>query len=213
MAALRDKEAQVLNDLLEKVKHHSGEFLCEGIGNRDSTKTVPFIHQIEPPQVGLDVPNVGDLQDFYKSFGSLIMYVDEASFDAALMVAAPSEWPRLESEFSDWTDMVDDEEEDVFPGWFGSHRVIGEIPGTGNYVLAVTDGDEAGSIYVFDHDGFEFSKLGQNLESAILAMLQPDESIFIEMASHMRFISGDSMQQWWAKELRDNTGHVVRNDL
>ena len=203
----------MLNDLLEKVQGHSGEFLCEGISNRNDTKTIAFVHQIEPPDSELEVPNVGDLQDFYKSFGSLIMYVDEPSLEAALMVAAPSDWPRLESEFSDWTDMVDENEEDVFPAWFESHQVIGEIPGTGNYVLVVTDGEEAGSIYVFDHDGFEFNKLGESLEAAILAMLQPDESLFIQMASHMRFISGDSMQQWWAKELRDNSGHVVRNDL
>jgi len=203
----------MIENLLERIRNHEGEFLCEAIGAEENTKLVKFSHSVDPPSPSVQVPDVGDLNEFYSAIGSLTLYSVPTNYEAAYYIAPPSEWENLESDFSDWTDMVDeDEEEEVFPTWFGSHNVIGEIPGTGNYILVVTDGAEQGAIYSFDHDGFEFKKLGSSIEEFVLNALDPDSNQFLDLVTHMRFISNDNDQQWWARELRHNSGKVVRND-
>ena len=198
--------------LAEKIRTHSGEFLCEAIGNEAATKLVKFSHTLDAPIGNAKVPEAGDIGDFYSLIGSLTLYFCPDSDEAAFYIGHPSEWETLEEGFADWVDMLDeDEQEEALPSWFGTHKVIGEVPSSGNYILAVTDGDESGAIYEFEHDGFEFIKLGNSISEFILKAIDPDPTSLSQIASHMRFISGSRDQQWWAKELHHDSGKVVIN--
>ncbi|AOE50928.1 hypothetical protein [Kangiella sediminilitoris] len=201
-------------ELLQKIKGHHGEFLCEAIGSESKEKIVRFKHHIEPPQSSFSVPNIGGLREFYDLASSLTLYSCEKDNEAAFYIAKPEQWETLENEFSGWTNMLDeDEKEAVLPDWYGEHIVIGEIPASGNYILVITDGFEAGATYEFEHDGFEFIKLGNSITDFVQKALDPDEAAFTNMASHMRFIDGESDQQWWARELRHHHGKVITNNV
>ncbi len=203
----------MIKNLVEKIQEHEGVFLCEAIGSEESTKLVKFTHSIEPPRPGVQIPKVGDLNEFYSSIGSLTLYSCPDSFESAYYIAHPSEWEELESDLSDWTYLLDeDEEEEALPSWFGSHKVIGEIPSSGNYLLVVTSEIDPGAIYSFDHDGFEFKRVGSSLEEFVQNTIDPDPGTFCDLVTYMRFTSEDSDYQWWARELRHASGKIVRND-
>ena len=203
----------IANSLEQRVRSHCGEFLCEQIGNKSVTKSVQFSHIITPPNATQDVPEIGDLKKIYSVFGSLTLYHDVESDEAAFYVAPPSEWRQLNRDFSGWIEGLDEEEEEeLLPPWLESRIVFGEIPRTGNYILMATTGAGAGSVFEFEHDGFEFIELAPSLASFIEEALCPSASELLGMASHMRFITGDSGVQWWITELRDNEGRVVRNE-
>ncbi|MFT7150885.1 MAG: hypothetical protein ACI82Q_002760 [Nonlabens sp.] len=202
----------MINTLKERVQQHEGEFLCEAIGSEADTKVVKFTHLIEEPVDNVKVPQVGDIPDFYAAFGSLALFFCPESDEAAFYIARPDEWPALEEDFSGWVDLTDEDDQELLPAWFGDHFVVGEIPSSGNYLLIVTSGNETGSVYEFEHDGFEFIKLAASLDEFILKSLSPDVADFSAMASHLRFISNDYDQQWWAIELRTNDGKVLKNE-
>jgi len=203
-----------LGELEKAVLEHRGEFLCERINDESITKLVRFIHVVASPDKQADVPHVGKLGDFYETFGSVLFYFDEKSGDAGKYIAHPSQWATLHNDFSDWMDELDeDERRECLPEWIDSCLVIGETPHSGNYILVPTEGSEAGHVFEFDHDGFEFTNVAQDVVKYVEEILKPDSSTLTDIASHMRFIEDDPMAQWWIRELRDNGGHVVRTNL
>lgn len=198
-----------LTTLSDAVSSHTGEFLCERINASEQTRLVPFRHVVTPPE-GCVVPDVGRLRDFYDTFGSVTLYVDEDSGDAAVYIASPREWSLLEGRFAMWIEDIDDDERSEYlPDWIDDRIVIGEEPRTGNYLLVPTRGDRTGRIFTFDHDGFEFSDEAGDVVEFVSKLLVPDNSKLVEMASHMRFcdFEKDPMKQWWIRELTDNRGH------
>lgn len=204
----------MVDSLLEKIGSHAGEFLCETRSSEPDTKQVRFCHKIEPPKESIDLPKVDGIHEFYSKIGSLTLYYCSESDEAACYLAHPVEWESLEEGIADWVYLLDeDEEEEILPTWFESHKVIGEIPGSGNYILLVTSGDESGSLFLFDHDGFEFTKVGATIEEFVLNTLDPDPEAFAELITYMCFMSGSSSQQWWARELHHNSGKIVRNSV
>ena len=200
----------MIKKLAEKLKKYSGAFLCEAIDFEDNTKIVEFSHVLEPPIGGSEFPEVGDVSEFYSLIGSLTLYACPESDEAAFYIEHPSQWKSFEEGFADWVDTLgEDEQEEALPSWFGAHKVIGEIPASGNYLLLVTGKDEAGAVYEFEHDGFEFIKLGRSIEEFVLKAIDPDPDALSQIASHMRFVSSASDQQWWIKELHHDFGKVV----
>jgi len=203
----------VIHDAVESLKGHYGEFLCELIGSGTENKIEKFIHKLSEPTATDNVSSSSEISEFFLKQGSALLYFCPESGDAAFHLANPTEWDELEEEFSEWIEMLDDDEKsDALPPWFGSHKVIGEIPSSGNYLLVVESGGELGSIYMFDHDGFEFYKLASSLSEFISTVIDPNPRFLSSMASHMRFVTDDNWhQQWWLKELRHNSGKVVVN--
>lgn len=199
-----------LPDLEAAVNGHSGHFVCEGIGHQSQTKQVPFTHLVTPATANLVLPPVGRLQDVYDTFGSMLLYHDPVSGDAGRHLANPADWASLHSDFSDWMDDWDD-----FEGleWIENCLVIGETPRSGNYILMSTDGDTAGQVFEFDHDGFEFYQCGSDLVDYVQRLLELDPAKLTDLASHMRFIDGGSTLQWWIKEMHDRQGRVVRTEV
>jgi hypothetical protein len=199
-----------LADLERAVMTHVGEFQCVRIHGEGETKLVPFRHIVTPEVEVADLPDIGKLREFYVTFGGILFYFDEHSDDAARYLAPVSEWPELHAEFMDWMELPGVEEDDeLMPRWVRTCLVIGETPRSGNYILMPTEGPEAGQIWEFDHDGFEFNCVGQDLVDYVERMMVPDGSRLTDFASSMRFIVGDSKAQWWVEEMRDNHGRVV----
>ncbi len=199
-----------LEDLKSEVESHSGTFLCERMSRREQTKVVTFSHVIGEPASSMEVPAMGRLQDFVDTFGSLLLYVDDQTGESAMHIASPSKWASLDSDFHDWIDQLNaDERIEILPDWIDGCLVIGEEPKTGNYILMPIIGDEAGAVYFFDHDGFEFTRKANNVIHYVQRMLSPDDRLLRDMATHMRFVEDDPMIQWWIRELQDNRGNVA----
>lgn len=203
----------MISETIENLSKSNGEFLCEAIGNEMKTKNVSYSHIIEPASTMAEIPPVGDAHQFYSIANTLTLFNCPESDEAAFYIGSPDEWNAFEEEFLEWVDMLDeDEQEEALPSWYGSHKVIGEIPASGNYILLVTDGEKAGSIYEFEHDGWEFIKLGGNLNDFILNAIEPSPEMLSTIASHMRFVACRDEQQWWIKELRFKSGETIINE-
>jgi hypothetical protein len=202
----------MLETLRQAVATHAGEFLCRSRRSGKERKVVPFKHLYSEPD-NTDVPNLPGLREFFQTFGSVTLYADDESGDAAYHVAPPSHWRELDECFRPWLDGVEDDEgEEFLPSWINTCLVVGEIPRSGNYLLIPTLGDEAGTVYEFDHDGCEFSQLGANLPDFVTRSLDLDSSQLTKIASHMCFVADDPMDQWWILELKDNRGNVVATE-
>jgi methionine salvage enolase-phosphatase E1 len=117
----------------------------------------------------------------------------------------------LNEAFSGWTDDLSEEERaEILPDWIERCLVIGETPHSGNYILMATDGDCAGQVFEFDHDGFEFTEKAGDLVDYVQGLLDPDSAALTEIASHMRFIGKHNGAQWWIVQMSDNRGNRVR---
>jgi len=133
------------------------------------------------------------------------------SGDAAVYIARRDQWDELEQEFRAWLDGLSSEEIAEFvPEWTQQCVVVGEVPSSGNYFMVPLAGSEAGCIYEFEHDGFEFIRHASDIESFVFGLLDPDSAKLTEMASHMSFVEQENWsEQWWIQEMRDNRGNVV----
>jgi hypothetical protein len=68
-------------------------------------------------------------------------------------------------------------------------------------------------VFDFDHDGFEFTHVADNLVDYVQRLLHLDSHALTHIASHMRFIDKNTGTQWWILEMNDNRGHRVRTDV
>ncbi|KGF71733.1 hypothetical protein DO97_15725 [Neosynechococcus sphagnicola sy1] len=199
-----------LESLHSAVQSHTGQFSCSEINREENTKVVHFRHVGLPPDAGLVIPKIQGLEEFYGTYSQLTLYFEEESGDAAYFIASPSQWEELNSDFRPWLDVIDEEEVDEFlPNWINDCIVIGEIPRSGNYLLVPTVGSDAGKVFEFEHDGFEFLELGLSLPDFVARTLDLDSGRLTAIASHIRFITPTENRQWWIEELRDNRGNVI----
>lgn len=201
------------DDLRQAISAHTGTFRCEALDDATITRDIVFRHRIFPVQAHPELPALPGLREFHAAIGGVLFYADEDSGEAALLLAPPSDWPALRAAFDGWTDGMDaDERAEYLPEWADAALVIGEEPDTGNYLLMPTAGDEAGQVFLFDHDGFEFIEQAPDILSLAWKQLDPDDRALLMIATHMRFISDATPHQWWIRELRDNRGNVARTD-
>ena len=202
-----------LAELKQTVSEHSGVFHCVGRRHESKSKQVNFEHVFDPPGSNTGVPDIGMLKEFYSTFGDLTLYYHKDSDDAAFYLASPDQWEILLEAFLEWTEYLDEEErKELVPDWVDGCIAVGEIPESGNYLLVPTSGNMAGHIFEFEHDGFEFKDLGSNISEFVINILNPDSETLTNMASHMTFIEGDSMDQWWIDEMRDSKGNIVKTE-
>jgi hypothetical protein len=201
--------------LEQTVSEHSGVFYCIGRGgDKTITKSVNFEHIFDPPVADPTVPDIGMLKEFYSTFGSLTLYHHKESGDAAYYVASPKEWESLFEYFSGWIDDLDEDEQDeLLPVWIDDCVVIGEIPHSGNYLLVPTDGEMAGHVFEFEHDGFEFIDRGSNISDFVFNILKPNAIMLNNMVSHMTLAEGNEENQWWVEEMRDNCNNIVKTEV
>lgn len=199
-----------LEQLRIEVERHSGQFLCSEIHHQKNSKTVHFRHVATQPDSSSAVPDVQGLRDFYSTFGQLMLYVEEESGDAAYFLASPAQWGELDFDFRPWLEGIDASEgDDYLPEWISDCIVVGEIPRSGNYLLVPSSGTEAGKVFEFEHDGFEFIEMGTSLPDFVARSLDLDASRLTAIASHVRFITESDSRQWWIEQMSDNRGNVV----
>jgi hypothetical protein len=202
-----------LEALRTAVTSHTGVFLCTEIHASHNAKTLKFRHAADAAAPDVEVPDVPGLRDFYDTFARLTLYLEEDSGDAAFSIASPDQWAELKSDFEVWIDdLSDDEADECLPDWLPHYVVVGEVPHSGNYLLVPTTGPEVGCVYLFDHDGFEFAKLGSTLAEFVASSLDLDTKRLTDMASHMRFITQTENRQWWIDALKDNRGNNVSTE-
>lgn len=186
---------------------HSGTFECVAIRAKENRKTVSFRHLAAEPDTNATIPDVPGLAAFYSSFGNLRLYFDDESGDSAYYIGSSAQWDEFRSTLDSWLEELPS---DDIPSWVKDCLVVGEVPRSGNYLLVATTGSESGSVYLFDHDGFEFSKLANSLPEFVDKKLTPSPIELTAMASYMRFTKGSGDRQWWIMEMRDNQGRVVK---
>lgn len=169
--------------------------------------TANIVHYAEPPlgvaqleQLKRLFPEIPQLAEFYAHYGSIRLFVDPIGGDSAFFVASPDEWHGLKKLFETWTDLLDEEEEDMLPDWLDNYLTIGEIPTSGNYVLMPTKGEHTGKVFLFDHDGFEFVERGADLGAFIQRISTVDDALVEEIPGHTRYSDGETDTQWLAKE-------------
>lgn len=209
----RTEKKMKLTDLKNEIEAHAGIFHCirrGGLANKPESKEVAFEHVYEPPRRVSAIPPTAMLKEFYETFGSLTLYFHKESGDAAFYIANPDEWDRILESFRNWMEDVVDDDPEWLPYWVDDCLAIGEIPQSGNYLLVPANGEKAGHIFEFEHDGYEFIEHASNLQEFVTRMLSPDSSALTRMAAHMCFIEGDPMEQWWIDEMRDNRGRIVK---
>ncbi len=198
-----------LQSLRSAIEAHAGVFNCREIRREGSTKPVHFRHIGAAPGPVVDLPEIPGLRAFYSMYGQLLLYVDERSGEAAYLLASPSQWPALDAQFRPWLECL--EEEDL-PGWIDDCIVVGEIPRSGNYLLVPASGPEAGKVFEFEHDGYEFLELGDSLPEFVARNLDLDAARLTAIASHRRFMLPDDPRQWWIETMVDNRGNDVRTE-
>jgi len=204
-------------ELARAVQEHTGTFLCLRINQPSETKVVTFRHETTPAASADElnsIPNIGRLRDFYAALGSILFYYDEKSGDAGRYIAPIAEWSDMHDGFAMWIDSLSKaEREELVPDWVNTCLVIGEEPRSGNYVLMATEGSEAGAVFHFEHDGFEFDKQACDLLEYAENLLDLDNAGLAYIATHMRFQDNDDYSvQWWINELRDNRGNAAKTD-
>lgn len=203
----------MLESLRRALASHTGEFACVEIHRAQHTRQVRFAHRYTEPDPGCPLPPVPGLREFYASVGSLTLYLDDESGEAAYHIAPPACWPELDAGFRPWLDGLDaDDAADFLPPWLAGCLVVGEIPRSGSYLLVPTQGRDAGRVFEFEHDGFEFLELGDSLADFVTRSLDLDTARLTGIAAHLRFV-GDTGRQWWIQEMRDNRGNVVRTEV
>ena len=164
--------------------------------------TANSVHHTDPPLGKAELERLGrlfgeipQLQEFYSRYGSVRLYADTIGFNSAFYIATPDEWHRLQGEFQSWLDICDDDEE-VMPDDLDDYIVIGDMPATGNSYLMPTSGPHTGKVFLFDHDGFEFSVQGQDLSAFLEHNTTVDEALLDDIGGHTRYSDGETETQW-----------------
>lgn len=198
----------MLADLARSVAAHSGDFHCVQI-HGTAAKTVRFQHRFSDAGTAPALP-LTSLAEFYATFGGLTLFLDPVTHESAFEIVPPSQWPTLAGHFTAWLEgLSEDEAEEYLPSWIDDCAAVGEIPGSGNYLLVPLSGADAGKLFEFEHDGFEFIELAPSLGAFVAACLDLDASRLSRMASHLRFIESDPAVQWWIEKMVDNRGNTV----
>lgn len=202
-----------LDELRKTVESHTGVFHCRSRGGSADTREVAFRHDFgEPTGAGAEMA-VPALADFYDTFAWLRLYRDPQSGDAAFHIGTPDEWAVFDEGLRLWfEDLDDDERAELLPPWIDDCLVIGEIPMSGNYLMLPLSGPQKGHVFEFEHDGFEFIDLGDDLEQFVRRALAPDTGSLRAMASHLTFSRPGDSTQWWIEVMHDNLGNNVRTD-
>jgi hypothetical protein len=155
-------------------------------------ESIELIQQIQ------SVPQLGAL---YEKYGSIRLYCDTIGDDSAFYIAAPEEWAGLRWLFSNWLNLLGEEEaEQLLPEWIKDYLVIGEIPQSDNYFLVPMFGDAAGSVFEFEHDGFEFIERGQDIDAFLSYLTTINASLIQSILGHTRYSDGVTDTQWLANE-------------
>ncbi len=191
-------------------------FICHDTGWPEPTEqghTALITHEAGPAlneealaALREQIPEVPALAGLYARHGSIRLFCDTVFHapwggrSSAFYIAHPDEWAMLQEEFNAWLDgLSPEEEEELLPAWLQDHVVIGEIPNSGNYFLLALKGEDAGSVFEFEHDGFEFLRQGRSVEEFIAHLCTVNDALLRDIRGHTRYFDGKTDTQWLAE--------------
>lgn len=191
-----------LNDLLAG---NDSKLKCVSVVDDAISLVINIFHETTAPLIQEEINVIKErfvdqkqLVCFLSKYSSLRLYCSRDTDSSAFYIAHPSEWDVLAGEVNEWiSDLAEDEvlgrdcEE-----WLETALVIGEIPESGNYFLLPTSGKYSGRICLFDHDGFEFTELAENLELFVEYLCTPNHELLQEISISTRYKDGSTDVQW-----------------
>lgn len=188
-------------------------FICINANTRDFPETqkteIPLLHEtasgLTPEQLSsyLDANYPSELFDFYSQYGSVRLFCDEQQTASGIYIAHPEEWGELRTELDAWLNELSAQEKtELLPLWLDKALVFAEIPNSSNFFIYVTQGPEAGQIFEFFHDGYEFNPIAKSLEDFISQISDVSEIWINRISSHTRYMDTPSNTQWIPEHYR-----------
>lgn len=206
----------MFDSLRQILTHENPSFSCIAAGDRSPSPvsfTTPIDHETTPPldedslnQLALQIGNLSFVLAFYRTWGSLRLFrgcypIPQLGRPSAYYIAPPVAWEELRESVDDWWSQLDeDERDDILPDWSSDYAVIGEVPNSGNYFLLVLKGQDRGKVYEFEHDGFEFIERGTNFEDFLNVLARTDPKSLAQIGGHTRYGDGQTSTQWVPRE-------------
>jgi len=183
------------------------EFNCIRVGSDQKplpTKIIKAYNEVSSPldsslieTLQLEFNGNNSLIDLYTHYGDIGLYCDPITEYPTILIAHPSLWGELKEGFDLWVQGLSDEErKELLPEWIDSTIIFGELSGSGDCYLYLLEGDEKGSIYEFNHDGFEFNKLADNMNEFLEFVTTPDDKLISYISAYCRFSDEHNDAQW-----------------
>jgi hypothetical protein len=208
-----EKDMTPFAELEELLARKNQRFACKDLGwpEPGPERFVARIsHEVAPPlsgeeldQLRRQIPSVPQLAELYSRHGSIRLYCDTIAnpswggHSSAFYIAHPDQWEDLAADFGEWlVDLDEDERTELLPEWIDDCVVIGEVPNSGNYFLVPLAGSETGSVFEFEHDGFEFIRQADSIAGFIGKICTVTDALLREIAGHTRYCDGKSDIQW-----------------
>ena len=197
-----------MDNFLRFVSRPNQAFICFDVGNAsDSNKwTAKIHHRLEKPAPAkmletlmerLEIKLPEAMQAFYRQHNGCELYCDTLSDSAGVSLGSIDSWPELNEELNEWVDILDeDEKQEVLPAWFEDAIAIGEAPQSGNYLLLVCAGEQSGSIYYFNHDGFEITQFAASWEEFLARLITDPVQLLMDLGCYVCYSDGKTDIQW-----------------
>ncbi len=191
-------------------------FRCYVYNNEDAGKWIANIyHELYPPASEIDLHSFQDekgitlpqsIIDFYLKNNGFVLYSDTLSYTAGIELAPVQKWNALIEDARDWFGImmegIDDEEaqllkeEGRIPTWLDDAIAIGRPPHSGNFYLLVLAGESPGSIFYFNHDGFEFELFADSFEDFLLKIITDPVELLTDIGCFATYSDGKTNYQW-----------------
>lgn len=138
-----------------------------------------------------------ELKNFYEAYGSIEIFAIDDTFGSGIFIESPDQWEVMSNEVESWLEPDGVSVEDnIVPEWFPSSIVIGYIGAAAIYFLLVTEGENVGCIYTFDHDGLTFEKAAASFEELISILAGNDEKLI----RYLRLVISSYYGSGWTAE-------------
>jgi len=201
-----------LDELLER---RDQQFVWARMGSTGGaareTKGMAVQHEIAPPlssddleALESDYGHLKQLMALYRRTADMKLYRGPGINNFAFHIAHPARWSELKIEFEvRLAELRDDEKGAIVPAWISQDFIVfGNIPASGNCFIMPVTGDEAGSVYEFEWDSYEFFKEAEQLNAFIDRICSMDQTLLCRVASHMRYIDENTGLQWYIEKYR-----------
>lgn len=169
-------------------------------------ETTPALDAAVLDELRRQLPELTQLVELYAGHGSIRLYCDTTfhvakdCYASAFYIAHPDEWEDLRLGLDDWfADLSEKERAEYLPEWIDDCLVFGEIPHSGNYFLIPLTGPETGSVYEFEHDGFEFIRQADSIAGFMSTICTVNDALLRSISGHTYYHDGKTDTQWYAQ--------------
>lgn len=182
------------------------KFLCEAAGVRygSQKKEIELRHEVTSGLSNSELDSYASvlceldlLSDMLSRYSSVRLFCDTVERGSAFYIAHPNEWSELRTELTTWINALSAQERaELTPSWLDNALVFGEVPESGNYFLTPLQGKLKGTVFEFEHDGFEFVKIANDFQEFLDHICTVTAGLISTIRSHVRYFDGVSEIQW-----------------